>query len=225
MTVHTSYPGLYIQEMPASAHTISAAPTSIAVFVGYSHPYKTKFPGQAVRIFDFSGYEASFGGLFSSGVVEPALPRAVYQFFANGGSDAYVVGLTPNFHAADGSTIGAFSDDQYTPYAKVNANGANQGIIFRALEPTDAVTMRVSVSNLRDVVAGTSCTFDVTVSYGTHVETYRGVKLGAGAGGDAPDTRINGASSLVRVAAQSAGFGTDLPALPPSGSLDVAFTW
>lgn len=225
MTVHTSYPGLYIQEMPASAHTISAAPTSIAVFVGYSHPYKTKFPGQAVRIFDFSGYEASFGGLFSSGVVEPALPRAVYQFFANGGSDAYVVGLTPSFHDVNGNILGAFSADANTPSAQVNANGASQGMIFYALEPTDAVSMRVSISNLREVVAGTSCTFDVTVSYGTHVETYRGVKLGASAGDDAPDKRITGISSLMRVVAQSAGFGTDLPALPSSGSLDVDFTW
>ena len=42
MPVTTSYPGLYVEELPLSAHSISAAPTSIAAFVGYSHPYRTK---------------------------------------------------------------------------------------------------------------------------------------------------------------------------------------
>ena len=31
MPVQTSYPGIYIEELPSSAHTITAAPTSITV--------------------------------------------------------------------------------------------------------------------------------------------------------------------------------------------------
>ena len=41
MPVTTSYPGIYIQELPSSAHSIAAAPTNIAVFIGYTHPLKT----------------------------------------------------------------------------------------------------------------------------------------------------------------------------------------
>jgi len=38
MPVTPSYPGLYIEELPLSAHSISAAPTSITVIVGYTPP-------------------------------------------------------------------------------------------------------------------------------------------------------------------------------------------
>jgi hypothetical protein len=34
MSVSVSYPGIYIQELPLSAHTITPAPTSIARFRG-----------------------------------------------------------------------------------------------------------------------------------------------------------------------------------------------
>ena len=41
MTVTTSYPGVYIQELPSLVHSITPAPTSVAVFVGYTHPFRT----------------------------------------------------------------------------------------------------------------------------------------------------------------------------------------
>ena len=90
-----SYPGIYIQELPSNSHAIVPAPTSIAAFIGYSHPYKTASFNVAQQIFSFSDYETYFGGLFSSGLVDASLARAVYQFFLNGGSNAYVVGLQP----------------------------------------------------------------------------------------------------------------------------------
>src|SRR6516225_5096917 len=98
MSITTSYPGLYIQELPSSSHAIVPAPTSIAAFVGYVHPFKN--PGfdskgltPTVPLYSFRDYETYFGGSFSSGLIDAALPRAVYQFFLNGGSTAYVCGL------------------------------------------------------------------------------------------------------------------------------------
>src|SRR5215468_3029257 len=41
MSVSVSFPGIYIEELPLSAHAISPAPTSIAAFVGYTHPLRT----------------------------------------------------------------------------------------------------------------------------------------------------------------------------------------
>src|SRR5437762_1653055 len=67
MPVTLSYPGLYIEELPSSAHTITAAPTSIAVFIGYTHPFKTLKFGEAVRVFNFTEYERNFGGLYANG--------------------------------------------------------------------------------------------------------------------------------------------------------------
>jgi uncharacterized protein len=49
MPVTVSYPGIYILELPSSTHTITAAPTNIAVFIGYTHPLKTKPANWAKR--------------------------------------------------------------------------------------------------------------------------------------------------------------------------------
>ena len=49
MPVTPTYPGLYIEELPSDAHTIEPAPTSITVFVGYTHPFKTRNFNEAVQ--------------------------------------------------------------------------------------------------------------------------------------------------------------------------------
>lgn len=203
MSVSPSYPGLYIQEIPLDSHAIVPAPTSIAAFVGYSHPFKTPAFGVAQQIFSFSDYQTYFGGLFSSGLIDASLPRAVYQFFLNGGSVAYVVGLQPGQFKSDGGIIARLGPGGDTMTGELATTGG--GLVFTALEPTDVVAMTVTVTNIR-----TSRTvFDVVITYGTRVETHRGVTLG---GTTTPADLINAASSLVSVAADAAGWGTDLPA-------------
>jgi uncharacterized protein len=101
MAVTTTYPGIYIEELPNSTHTVTAAPTSVAVFVGYSHPFQTKVFNKPVELFSFTDYENTFGGFFSSDYFDAEaalfgnLAQAVNQFFLNGGAIAYVVGLLP----------------------------------------------------------------------------------------------------------------------------------
>src|SRR6202012_1224806 len=96
MPVSTSYPGVYIQELPSLVHSITPAPTAIAVFVGYTHPFLTKQPGTAIEIASFPAYQATFGG-FSPCPWEPDyVGQAVNQFFQNGGATCYVVGLQPD---------------------------------------------------------------------------------------------------------------------------------
>ncbi len=63
MPATPTYPGIYIEELPSSAHTITASPTSVAVFLGYSHPFKTSTFGKPIELFSFADYEAWFGGL------------------------------------------------------------------------------------------------------------------------------------------------------------------
>ena len=62
MPITPTFPGIYIEEIPSSTHTITAAPTNIAVFAGYTHPLKTKSFGKPVRLFSFTDYEREFGG-------------------------------------------------------------------------------------------------------------------------------------------------------------------
>ena len=100
MPPQLTYPGIYIEELSSNAHTIAAAPTSIAVFVGYTHPFKTRQFNKPIQIFSFTDYQRYFGGFFRNeyfrcrGSLFGDVAQAVNQFFLNGGSRrAYVVGL------------------------------------------------------------------------------------------------------------------------------------
>ena len=206
-----SYPGIYIQELPSNSHAIVPAPTSIAAFIGYSHPYKTASFGVAQQIFSFSDYETYFGGLFSSGLVDASLARAVYQFFLNGGSNAYVVGLQPglfNETAAAETIINRLGPGPggIAPFSS-NVAATGGGFHFVAREPIDVIPISVTITNLRN--AGK--TFDIVITYGTQVETYRGVTIPIVAGHAAPtdpDVMINGVSSLVTIVPSATGFGS-----------------
>jgi uncharacterized protein len=197
MPITPTYPGIYIEELPSSAHSITAAPTSVTVFVGYTHPFKTDPAnwGKAVEIFSFTDYEREFGGLYTSGVIESHVAYAVNQFFLNGGAVAYVVALQPKYY----DNTGAFQ-------ALVTAATLPIGPVamtFTALEPIDQVPMTVTINNIQQTnTAGD--TADLTISYGSRGETFRKVNL---IHGDANyiDTRINGISQLIRVAPTTSG--------------------
>ncbi len=199
MSVSPSYPGIYIQEVPSSSHAIVPAPTSIAAFVGYSHPFKTPVVNQAIRLFSFADYVANFGGLFASGLIDASLPRAVYQFFLNGGSTAYVVGLAPGLVTSGGTVRFGAGGVQFTGAT------SSGGVTFTALEPTDVIPMTVNVTNVRNAGA----TFDAVITYGSRVETFRGLQLGA-ANASSPDKVINGVSALVTAAPTAAAYGASI---------------
>lgn len=80
-------PGVYTEEAPAAMHRIAAVPTSIAAFVGYTSQGVTD---QAVAIQGLLEFEHEFGGVHA----DSPLSFAVSQFFANGGSQAWVVRVT-----------------------------------------------------------------------------------------------------------------------------------
>src|SRR5271154_4695244 len=104
MAAALSYPGIYIQELPLSTHTITPTPTSIAAFVGYTHPWKTAVFNTAVQIFSFTDYENNFGGLYTSGLFPSDVAQAVNAFFLNGGNsgaNAWVVGLQPQAYVGN----------------------------------------------------------------------------------------------------------------------------
>ena len=114
MPVNPTYPGLYIEELPSSARTITPAPTSITAFVGYTHPFQGQVAenalngakddwGQAIEVFSFTEYERMFGGLYDDLIFNASLPNAVYQFFLNGGTDAFIVPLKPRYTPAGGA--------------------------------------------------------------------------------------------------------------------------
>ncbi len=97
MTTYT-YPGVYIEEVKSQVHTISGVATSITAFVGYT---VRGLDNRATHLFSFADFERSFGGLAS----DSELSYAVQQFFANGGSDAYVVRVPKNDAVAGSITL------------------------------------------------------------------------------------------------------------------------
>lgn len=203
MAVDTSYPGLYIQELQSNSHAVVPSPTSVAAFIGYSHPYKTQAFGVAQEIFSFSDFETYFGGLYASGLIDSALARAVYQFFLNGGSTAYVVGLQPCLAVAGGGTVVRFGlgagQIQFTQDVPTGPGGMR----FTAREPVDTVPMSVQIAN---VIPAPTSTFDVIITYGSVIEAYRNLNL-------ASVDKINGASALVNVVPipPNTTYGTTLP--------------
>src|SRR5260370_2663140 len=84
MPVLTTYPGVYIEEISSGVHTITGVATSITAFIGYT---QRGLDHRATQIFSFADFERTFGGL----AADSELSYAEQQFFANGGSNAYVV--------------------------------------------------------------------------------------------------------------------------------------
>jgi phage tail sheath protein FI len=191
MPVTPTYPGLYLEELPSEAHTITAAPTSITVFVGYTHPFKTASPKEAVQIFSFSDYEQAFGGLYVSDVLDSNVAHAVHQFFLNGGSVAYVVGLQAKYHLQPGAGGSKSVEGQTVTLG---------GITFTAQEPTDhqLMPMIVTIDNIVGLKG------DITITYGNRIETYRAVSMVN------TDPRyvetVMSASSLVTVSPATGGY-------------------
>lgn len=238
MPVVPTFPGIYIEELPSSAQTIAAAPTSVAAFVGYAHPFKTPDEnwGQAVRVFSFADYEREFGGFFRADAFDRAvaagefadLALAVQQFFLNGGAVAHVVAVRPR---VNGSAL-------TRPTATVG------GVEFTAREPVDdghplQVTVTVpggvpgpfSFSQPASVPTA-GAVADVTVTYGqgalARVETYRRVSLDPADQTNFIVKRIGTTASplsvLVTVPELSGGFSFPTTwSVSPGGTATAAF--
>jgi phage tail sheath protein FI len=87
--VQVSYPGVYIQEVPSGARTITGVATAIAAFVGMT---KRGPINQPTSVLGFTDYVR----VFSDDTSQGELTDQVRQFFLNGGQQAYVVRIAHN---------------------------------------------------------------------------------------------------------------------------------
>jgi uncharacterized protein len=92
-----TYPGVYIRELPSGQNTITPVATSIAAFIGWANQGPV---GQAVMVECWQEYLATFGGFYPGAY----LGYAVYQFFQNGGSQAYIIRLVAPSQTGTGIT-------------------------------------------------------------------------------------------------------------------------
>lgn len=104
MSITTTYPGVYVTEIPSGSRTLTGVATSITAFVGRAARGPVDEP---VPISSFADFERRFGGLWRLS----GLGYAVRDFFLNGGSQALVVRVAKNAATAtvdvDGTTLTA----------------------------------------------------------------------------------------------------------------------
>ena len=176
MPITPTYPGLYIEEIPSNAHTITAAPTSVTVFIGYTHPFQTQNFNQPVEIFSFADYERNFGGFFTSSWFEADentglfgdVAMAVYQFFQNGGAAAWVVGLQAAEFAGPLTAPATAAGFDPVPYQN-QASAICGNAYFAALVVVDdQYDLKITVENIVAESASPSSPLiaDLTITYG-----------------------------------------------------------
>jgi phage tail sheath protein FI len=90
-------PGVYVEEVAYRAKAIEGVSTSATGFIGAVRTGPTNL---AVGLRCFADHQRTFGDVSAGS----DLGCAVQQFFANGGADAWVVGMSPDGSVADALT-------------------------------------------------------------------------------------------------------------------------
>ncbi len=163
MPVLTTYPGVYIEEIPSGVRTITGVATSITAFLGRAQRGPVDSDKEApVTINSFGDFERIFGGIWA----ESTLGFAVRDFYQNGGSQALIVRL---FHP-----LGGTNDFASLDVNSLGLRAANQG--------SWANTLRARIDHsTRPLEDGTPDldTFNLSVRDGEtgQVEIFRNVSI------------------------------------------------
>jgi phage tail sheath protein FI len=182
-------PGVYVEEVPSSEKVLSAAPTAVTAFVGFTQRAPKDDPndplGLAPRLVtSWSQFEALYGG-FAAGCV---LPLSVYGYFANGGSVAYICRV-PNTEPAGQPARAAL------PAAD---RALGMPLQIESIEPDADVAVEISTDDVGDDAPEGPSPFTLTVLVGGEpVETYPG--LGLGGGDNNVKTVVNKSSTRIKV--------------------------
>src|SRR6476661_1707036 len=179
-------PGVYVEEVPSSQKVLSAAPTAVAAFVGFTEKAPTDDPndpqGLAPRLVtSWSQFEALYGS-FTPGAI---LPLSVYGYFANGGALAYIVRV-PNT---------APSGQPATRQLPAADRALGLPLTVESIEPDATLTLRVT-SQDTDEDGPAPFTLDV-LDGPTVVESFSDLTLGSGKRNVA--TVVNKTSTKIKV--------------------------
>lgn len=110
-------PGVYVEEYDSGATPMQGVSTSTAGFVGLAE--RGPVTGQPQLVTSFADYRRMYGGYLSQAGYGSAryLPYAVEQFFANGGSRAYIMRAVPGDAKAASKTVGVLKVTAANPGA------------------------------------------------------------------------------------------------------------
>ncbi len=139
MPVAVSYPGVYIQEVSSGVHTITNVSTSIGAFFGRA----SKGPmNKAVRLLSLADFTRAFGAPHP----QSDLAASVRQFFANGGTDCYVVRLAKNASKASVTLEDQAGQTVLDAKAKAEgvwANTVRLEVDYNTVNPCESFNLRV----------------------------------------------------------------------------------
>ncbi|UYB40418.1 phage tail sheath subtilisin-like domain-containing protein [Streptomyces sp. Je 1-4] len=207
MPTHTTYPGVYVEELPSSIRSITTVTTSVTAFVGHTRRGPLNQP---VQITSFADFERRFGGLTSQSPVA----YAVHQFFGNGGTVAVIVRVTKADSGKEAQvTLESTEGHSQCPVLEVHAKepgvwGSGLRVAVDHDTPAEGASGHPSPCE----------TFNLQVldAHGTARESFAGLSMDAGHGHFA-ETVINAGSSLIRVRVVGEGRPD------PSGTVSKAF--
>ncbi len=161
MNVATTYPGVYVLEVPSGVRTIAAVSTSVTMFVG-----ATQFGpiNQPRRLFNYTDFAREFGE--DSSISDMA--RYMRLFFLNGGTDCYVMRIaegatsaTVQMQAEDGTPVleliarqAGRSGDQVRARVTYDANHPETNFnveLWRAEPLASGGTVRAAIETFRNL--------------------------------------------------------------------------
>jgi phage tail sheath protein FI len=191
-TLATAYltPGVYVEEVPGGPKPIEGVGTATAAFLGIAErgPF-----GQATLVTNWTQFTDTFGGFIPGAY----LAHAVYAYFNNGGTTAFVVRV--------GSEDGP-EPPTVVPEASMPARVGGATTI-RAIAK-DASALDISL----EVTEGPEDSFNLTIKSGLNEEKYEGLTFGRGAKNVFEATKASKLATLEEVRVSGLSMPERLPA-------------
>ncbi len=182
-------PGVYVEEVPSSQKSLSAAATAIAAFVGFTERAPTDDPndpeGLKPRLVtSWTQFEELYGS-FTAGCM---LPLSVYGYFQNGGNIAYIVRIPNTVPAGEPARVALPAADR----------ALGNPLSVTSVEPDAALTVAIEPCDTGDDDGDEPVPFTVRIlEGGVEVESFPQVTLTPGDRN--VETVVNGASTKVKV--------------------------
>ncbi|WGL52102.1 phage tail sheath subtilisin-like domain-containing protein [Nocardioides sp. BP30] len=201
-------PGVYVEEVTSSQKVLTAAPTAIAAFVGFTATAPTDDPndpqGLAPRLVtSWTQFESLYGG-FAPGCM---LPLSVYGYFANGGSIAYICRVPNTEPAGEPARLALPAADR----------ALGLPVAVESLEPDADIAVAVSTDDPGEADDDGPATFTLTVLEGGEpVESFSGLSFAKGDANVA--TKVNATSTKIKIdfdLAEDADVASQLELLKP----------
>jgi phage tail sheath protein FI len=139
MAVSPTYPGVYVEEIPSGVRTIVGVGTSTALFIGRAKEGPLYVPTLVLSANDFER-------IFSNDTSQGDLPRAVNLFYANGGTQAWIMRIAQGAGAASMQLENEAGAAVLTVTAKsagVFGNNIRVAITYNSQDPEGSFDLRV----------------------------------------------------------------------------------